>query len=708
MAALQKIRNRGALLIVVIGLAMFAFIAGDLFNSIETVFNSKRMQVGEVCGEGLSVQDYQAMVEEATQISRLGAEIDDQAVRDGVWEEFIVKTIVQEEAGELGLVVTDGEVQNALRKGTSQSLCNSPFVNPETGRFELAMLQNFLTEYKNMSANVATMPADQVEQLQTIYNLWIYAEKNLRNELLMEKYNTLLLSTFTSNPVCAKMYIEGNVAKSQTELAIVPFTAVADSLVPVTDADLKATYNKNKELFISPVPSRDIKYIDVTITASAADRAELNANMAKFHERLLTEDAAAVVNNSRSEVPYVDLALTKGAFPVDVQNVLDTLKVGKVTMPYFNGADNTMNIVKLIGKAELPDSILFRAIGVGGATADEVAQRADSVEKALRAGASFASVAKIYDQPSDSSWMVVSRYEAFAPNSAYLKNLMATSVNGFGQTDIEGGGKLVFQVLDRKAMKTKYNAAVVKREVTFSPTTREEARNKFNRFVAENRTLEDIEKNAVQNGYIVRPLNGIHAVGEEIANVKVDRDLIRWIFDEAEVGSISKINECGQEKDHLLLVAVSATYDKGYFAMEDSQVKEILTAMAKAEKKGAYLLERAKDVKDMAAAKALEGAVVDTLDINFGQPPYVMAAMSNEWCLSGLAAKTEAGKTSAPVAGKSGLYVANVISKPAPAMPFTEKEMLNQAAQYYTTLAMRPLLNELRLKADIVDNRYKF
>ncbi len=711
MAALQKIRNRGALLIIVIGLAMFAFIAGDLFNSIETTFNSKRMQVGEVCGEDLSVQDYQALVEEATAVYKMQqGNVNDQQVRDEVWGNFVSQAIIKKQTDELGLTVTDEEVQNALRAGNAQALrVLAFFYNQQTGRFDVTALQNFLQQYKELGAQAANMPAEQIEQYQMIYNLWVYAEKNLRQELLMNKFNALIQNSFISNPIIAEMQHKANTERAEVEIVALPYASVADSLVTPTDSELKAMYKKNKELFFMDAPTRDIKYIDVTVRASAADRAALNKKMDEIQARLKSENAADVVNSSNSQTNYVDLALSKTAFPSDVQKYLDTMAVGTVKAPYFNAADNTMNVVKLIAKAEMPDSVLCRAIAVSGATEAEAAQRADSVRKALAGGASFAEVAGVYGQPSDSSWVTAAQYEGYNLNEndlKYIKAVTGTAKNGVSIADL-GQNKLIVQVLDRKAVKTKYNAAVMKCLNDFSKETYREALNKFNRFLADNRTLEDIEKNAMQNGYIVRTQNDLVSSAHNVANVASTSDVIRWIFDEAEVGNVSRLYECGNN-DHLLLVAVTGIHNDEYRAWDDARVKETLSAMVMNEKKAAIIMERVKGITDMAAAKAIEGVVEDSLTISFAQSPYVAAAMAPEPVLSGAAAKTEAGQYAGPLQGGSAAYMMQVGSKNAGTTPYDAQAALQEAASFNMRIAGQQLFEALFVKAGVVDNRYKF
>lgn len=288
MAALQTIRSKGALLVGVLGLALFAFIAEEFFRSLETTSMVDRNQVGEVYGEKLSIQDFQTKVEEQSQLVQLqmrmqgqdGNLTDEQneQIREQVWQQFVQNQIVKHECDELGLYVTDGEVQEALRLGQANSLqmVATIFGNPQTGRFDLAQLQAFLKDYsKTIQQAQQAQNAEAVEQIQMIKKIWEITEKQLRDELLMNKYNMLFAMGFTSNPVAAKENFDERNVQKNVAVAALPYSTVADKDVQVTDEDLKAAYEQYKERFYTPVPTRDIKLIDVNVVASAADRAEL-------------------------------------------------------------------------------------------------------------------------------------------------------------------------------------------------------------------------------------------------------------------------------------------------------------------------------------------------------------------------------------------------------------------------------------------------
>lgn len=718
MAALQKIRNKGALLVIVIGLALFAFIAEEFFRSIETSSNDSKMQVGEVLGEDLSVQEFQAMVDETAEIIQLQRGVNSLTdeemtqVKDQVWNEFVSYKLIEDQARAAGLTVTDAEVQEVLRQGTNPMLAQTPFVDQQTGRFDVKGLQDFLKQYEEMKGRASQVPAQYIEQYEMLYRLWQFTEKNLRRQLLMSKYQTLLGAAFLSNPVEAKMAFQERTEQATLDMATIPYTTITDKEVTVTDAELKAKYEEDKELFRQDVNTRDIKYIDVAVTASDKDKADLDNKMNETYQKLLSATSpAAVVNASKSTVPYADVPLSRNAFPMDIRTQLDSVAVGSTKAPYYNAGDNTMNIVKVLSKTEAPDSILYRMIQVTGTSLDDAHNRADSIYKALAAGADFKNLAKVYGQTGDSLWMTSQQYEGSAideDGAKYLSALNLTGVNGLANVALSQGN-LVIQVLDRRDMTTKYNVAVVKCPVQFSSATYQSALNKLNVFLGQNKTLADIEKNAARNGYTVRERKNLTSAEHYIAGIGGTKDALRWAFDDAEVGQVSQLYECGAANDHLLVMVLTGACEQGYRNWDDAEVKEYLTEQVKNDKKAELILNRAKDVKTLAQAKAQKGATADTLTtVTFANPPFVGATRTAEPLIAGEMTKMKAGQFSGAVKGNGGVFFFQLIDKKSTGEKYDERTEMQGVAQTNLRIMANQLANDLARKADVVDNRYKF
>ena len=510
MAVLEKIRKRNVLLICIIALGLFAFIAGDMFKTLEdsaavravtSLFTGEesvgRADVGKVLGENITYLDYQELVAEYTDAIKFTqnrenlTDEEQNQLNDQVWQSFVGNKIIQAEAKKLGLAVTDKEVQDILKEGTNPLLLQSPFVNQQTGRFDLTLLTKFQDEMKKGAAD-----GELSKQYQSIYRFWLFIERTLREQQLAMKYESLLSHCLISNPISAKMAFEGQNTESDILLASMPFASINDNDVKISDADLKEAYNKKKEEFRQFVPSRDIKYVSVQITPSTQDRADLMKKMQEAADSLRAgADAAQVVGKIQSNVNYTGLAVSSRALPRDIAAKLDSMQVGQTTAPFETAYDNTLNVVKLISKTQLPDSVEYRQIQVFDASVDVARNRADSILNAIKGGADFAEVAAKYGQPGQKVWFTAPMYEnspAIDADSKQLLEALLTLNPNESKNLSFAQGNIIVQVTARRAMTTKYDAAIVKRTVDFSKATRDAAYNKFSQFVSENPTLEDI------------------------------------------------------------------------------------------------------------------------------------------------------------------------------------------------------------------------
>lgn len=712
MAALGKIRKRGMILISIIGLGLFAFIAEEGFRSCEASRNDQRQQVGKVLGEKVNVQDFQKLMDEYTEVIKMQQGVDNlnemqmNQVKDMVWQTYIQTKVVEDEAKKIGLTVTDAELQNILAEGTNPMLLQTPFVNRQTGRFDVNSLKKFIADYKTQQTANPQMAA----QYQTLYKYWTFIERTLRQQILAQKYQSLLAGCILSNPVEAKLSYKEENEESSIQFATFAYSTIDDSKIKVQDADLKAKYDELKERFKQNVESRDIKYVTVRVEPSPADRAELQQTFKKYTTDLAAaSEPANVVRKSTSLVNYLGIPVAKTAYPNDIADKLDSMAVGQTYGPFETKMDNSMNVVKLISKQLLPDSVQYRQIQVIGKTPAEAQKRADSIYTALNAGAAFETIAKKYGQSGEKVWMTTAQYQNApsldADTKTYIGTLNNSGVNELKNVKI-GQGNLIVQVVDRRAMINKYTAAVIKKSIDFSKDTYSKAYNKFSSFVSANQTPESIQKNAKSSGYTVQDAKDITTSTHTLVGINATREAMKWLFD-AKEGEISPMYECGNN-DQLLLVVLDKIHPKGYRSYDDPQVKEFLKAEVLRDKKAEQLMAKAKDVKNIAAAQA-KGAKVDAVNqITFAAPVFVMSVGASEPALSGAVAATAKGKfSSRPVKGNAGVYVFEVTGRTMRPGKFdakTEEQKTRQKALQYAGNFM----NELILTANIEDNRYLF
>ena len=710
MATLQKIRSKGPLLLIVIGLAMLAFILGDAWKIIRP--NQGIQYVGTIAGEDITAMEFQDELEVYTDVVKFASQIQDlteedqNTLRDEVWSTMVRNRILDKEAKGIGLTVSDAEVRDAIERGTDQMLVRTPFSN-EKGEFDADILKSFLAFYNEIDAEMVS--ADEYEYYRSMYNYWLFIEKNIKSNLLYAKYTALVNGSIVSNPVEAKNAFENRIMRADVLMASLPYAIMSDADAKVTASDLKAVYNDVKPALYNYSENRDIVYIDYEILPTQADREALLAEVNDIVNQMEDEvdDYAAFLRRAGSEIAFSEVARSAKNLPEDVAERLDSVKVGGVYGPYYVDYEDTYNAFKYISDVMGYDSIQYSMIQV--VMDDEAAaeKRADSIVTAAKQrGADFNAIAENYGQSAPSQWVSADSYEpaTISGDNALFLNTM----NGMKKGEVTKinitGGILVIKVTDVKNPVKKYNLAIVKRPVEFSEETSNAAYNKLSAFLSQNTTVEDLRNNAEDSDFRLLYYPGFENYNHGIGGVAKSREALRWVF-EAQEGEVSRIYEVGEANNHLLAVGVEKIHPRGTRSLEDATPTLSLRAI---NNKKFDMLKGQLAGKSLDEVKSVEGILIDTIKyVNFNNDAYVSSLFANEATVGASVFNLEQNELTAPMKGENCVFVAEKITPDSYSAEFDDKSEELRTRSISSSRIMNALLEELYYQAKVVDSRYK-
>ncbi len=706
MATLQKIRtNAGVLVAVIIGLALFSFILGDLFQSGSSIFRRTQMEIANIDGESVQYTDFQRSVEELGDIYKANSgktQVDENdwiQIREQVWQTLLREKVMGKQYDNIGLGVTSEELFDMLQGTHPHPIVQQIFTNPETGQFDRSAVVNFL---KNLETGVT--------EQQKSY--WLYLEKQIVSERLISKYNNLINKGVYVTGAEAKQSMETNNKKVNFDFITLSNQAVADSSIKVTSDELSEYYEKHKSEFKSE-KTRTIEYISYSVVPSASDFSSAE----KWITDIKAEFAATTENiqfvNSNSDVSYNDTWYKESTLPANLSAwiYLGNAAVNDVFGPYSEGG--SFKLAKLHAVEMMPDSVQARHILLKVNSQKEVAAAqalADSLKKLVDNGADFAALARQYSTDKGSAlnggdlgWfgrgMMVKPFEDAAFSSKEKEVKIAASQFGLHVIQTMKLGKLTKQV----------QVAILERTVTPSTQTFQNYYAMAGKFASLNTTKAEFDA-AVEKEKLTKKLAVLHEADNTVSGIENPRPLVRAAF-KAKTGTILKNNDGSpifeQGNDFIIATLAGAT-EEGIAPL--SSVKARVELAVQQEKKAQVLADRMSKASEgksdlLAVAGALGCKVSSAKDVNFATLFIPDAGM--EPALVGTAVSLQPNVISSPVKGVSGVYVLKVTSATSENNTnlLAEKEKLQQ--EYMYSVGNR-VMDIYKAAVKIEDKRPKF
>ena len=712
MATLEKIRNKAGLLVSIVGLALFAFIIGDLLNSSSSFMRRNQSNVLVVNGQTVDYQEY--LKRENDVMDRYKLQLQTQnlsenyiyQIRQNVFDEIVMEKIIDPRLNELGLVVTKEEMLDMTEgENISPIIYQNPmFQNPETGMFDRYTLNMILNQIKEIENNPANYPANYREQFLQAKMMWEFMENDMKRTRLYEKYTTLLSKAVATNSLDAMDAFNNSSISSDIFYTMESFINIGDSTVNVLPSEIEKLYNERKESFRQQ-ETAVIDYVAVDISPSQNDFVQAMDEMYAVHTELETTDNIASLVNEKSERKFQNFFTSVNGFNGD-QEIIDfiaTASIGDIDGPTFR--DRQYRILKLLEVMENADSVNISIISVEPRTNEtETRAYADSILVELKKGTVFGelvimhSVDRMRENGGEIGWMT----EADALltfNEEFRKTAFSLPA---GQSNVvkTNYGFHIIKVTERTKNVPKYKVADIVYTVTPSSATRSLLYNNLNMFIAENNSVEKIEASANESGYYHASNVRVQKTDIIVGSVSNARQVVRWAFNNKK-GQVSEIFEC----DNTFVVAMhKGKLPEGHqsLASVTPQLQMELVARKKGEALAARLREKNfSSIEDYAEEL---NSIPDTVKF-ITMATSRIANIGVEPKLNALVTFAPINQIQPPVVGNNGVYAFEVIDRTTNDQPFDRDYQISMMESDNAYRIGGLVFRFLQQEAKIIDNR---
>lgn len=708
MATLQKIRDKGTLLVIVIGVALLAFVLGDLLTSGRTLFGKAQDKAFVVNHEVISTQQYADKITQFEEFQKMvsgQSSLDENVssqIRDVVYQQMVRDRLLGNQTKKLGLTVSKAELNDLVHgQFISPVLQQLPFfVDPQTGMFD----RNALIEFINTVNTPSPNPQEQAVVNQ-YKSLWLFIEEMVRTQRLEEKYISLLSNAIIANDVEAKAAFNYSQQNADMEYAMKSYFTVPDSTVNVTDEEVSAFYNKHKGSFRMEAPLVKLSYFTKEIKPSEEDYAEMEAESQKAFEELSSTVSPAAVVSDYSQTPYRDVFISEHMLTPTQVEFVRSADLNEMYGPTREG--DSFQLYKLIDKTVAPDSVHLRMMAVPDATVvgqdSIISHFVDSIYVAIAGGTPFAEVANSLNPNSNGGDMGWGREIDLVH---FGTDLVKTAFNAPIGEPVKlsiPGQQIILQVEERTRPVNKYKLAIVDIPVVPSEKTSNNIDNELNQFVSSPDVSQKFNELASEKGYMVMPGVTVSANDFTLAQIPGSRQVITWAANEKKVGAVKKF-----DLTNLRIIArMERVIPSGTTPL--SEVSSGIRAQLVNEKKAEKIISDLKS-QDLSSVDAYAQAMDthgDTVRfVNFNTQN--ITGLGFEPVLNAVAAFAPLNRVVGPFQGNMGVYVAAVVNRTEGSDEYDAEEQKNQILNNNAYRLQMQSIEVLKTKLGVEDNRFRF
>ena len=703
MALINKIREKSGVAVLIIAVSLILFIVGGDLLGTQSLFGGQDQTVGEIAGEEIKIQDFQAKLEQARQAyqaqsGKAPTEAEEQSLREQVWNQYILDYAYQKQYDALGLKVSSDELVDMVQGNNISPAIQQSFTNPQTGVFDKTSVISYLKNLKNLP----------IEQQRS----WENFEKGLVQDRLRQKYENLMrASSYVTKAEAEKEY-QAQTTKASLKYLYVPFYAVADTTIKVTDGQLESYLTAHKDEY-KGFDSRTLQYVSFSVIPSKEDSVALYTQIKTLARGLATATNDSNYASANSDV-RVPLYMSLAQMPDQLKNSVRSFIPGSVNGPYREG--NTYFIYKYSGTKKdtafslKASHILISTQGMSDSAKVAARKRATDILAQLKSGQNFEALAATNSQDQGSAQRGGDLGYFRQGQMVKPFNDAAFAFNGTGllpnivQSDF---GFHIIKVTEAKS-NLLYRVTSIGKTIAPSQATRDAAYVKADQFALSVKSKSAFEEAVKKDKSLVVSTASRIAEGATSVNTMQNaREIVRWAFnDDTKIDQVSNVFETDEQ---YVVAVLTGKAQKSSPSIEDfrDELTVKVRNQAKAEQITTKLSTISAPTLEGIAQKYGAGALVESAnDITLATGFLTSAGLDPTAIGKGFGLKP--GKKTKVFTGENGVFIMEQLAS-YPAAAIADYTVYKTSLLSRTAQSASYLINEaVKENAKVTDKRAKF
>ncbi len=705
MALIGKIRKNSWLLVILIGMALAAFIIMDMVAGQTSAFGSDQTSMGAVAGKKLDWKEFSRAEQIQGNILYGGSGANIYGRRSLLWDYYVEEAIVSKEADELGLAIGQAELEDALFGNNLSTIITQRFRNPQTGQVD----RQSLNQAKQAIEANTTDPQYR--------EFWKIQVDEVKKERLQNKLNNLVSKAIYTPTWMVEKTHQENSNKLDFRYVKIPFDEIENSSVEVSDADFNAFLSNNKAKYVQNEETRKISYISFNVSPTSADTLAIKQSIAeKISDFRTTDNDTIFVENNYGSIDgaYVN----REALADAVADDLFTAELGSVLGPYQDG--NTFKAVKLLDRKVIPDSVRARHILRRATTQAEfiaAVTTIDSIKTALESGS--ATWDAMVQQSQDFASVPQGGDQGFAGQGKMVKPfndmIFFEGKKGEYNTVISQFGVHLVEVMDYKFLNNEegVKVAYISNTIVPSQETQDLIQDKALEFLATNKTLADAEA-AIANDsdleLVTTPaIKRNDYIAGQLGSEETSRKIIKWAYG-ASTGEIAPAVYDYQDPIDLYVnkyVVAGLQSKQAAGDVSLANIRSEIEADVRKNKKGEMIKAKVNGTDFNSIVSSFTNAAIDTAR-NISFTSNFLPGLGSEPKVISNAFKLALNGVSQPIIGTSGVYVIQPITNANPVGELNIPQLRQQTESVVKGQVGTRLMQALVKNADVEDNRSRF